>query len=63
MIKSESSKQMRLSAVNTASVQLAPESAEVCGAVGCSRLEQLLQVTKRGETRILCPEHVDGWLE
>lgn len=63
MIKSESTQQLRLPSIDAATVEIAPNSAKVCGVVGCTRTEQLLQVTNGGETRILCPEHVVGWLE
>ena len=36
--------------------------AERCGCVGCGATEGLLEVTTEHGTRVLCPKHVEGWV-
>ena len=36
--------------------------ADCCGCLGCRETENLLEVTIKRGTRVLCPEHVEGWV-
>ena len=36
--------------------------ADCCGCLGCRETENLLEVTTKRGTRVLCPEHVEGWV-
>ena len=39
-----------------------PTDPTVCGAIGCTESRNLLEVTTNEGTRVLCPDHVDGWI-
>jgi hypothetical protein len=39
-----------------------PEDPTACAALGCTETEDLLEVTTDEGTRVVCPDHVAGWV-
>lgn len=40
-----------------------PENPTACAFMGCTETGNLLEVTTGEGTRVLCPDHVRGWVE
>lgn len=62
-ILTSSSEVLTQLAASLTEVEIEPaQDAVVCGAVGCREGEQLHEVRKPAEVRVLCPHHVREWV-